>query len=85
MVRKTVKDLDDEIVDLKHVMNDVKRKTDEVFRKYNDLEERVLSSIKDKNQGEKQNHTEEHQSNAGPFICQICKREFNEGWKCCQV
>ena len=51
MVRKTVKDLDDEIVDLKHVMNDVKRKMDEVFRKYNDLEERVLSSIKDKNQG----------------------------------
>ena len=76
-----MKDLDDEIVDLKQVMNDVKRMLDEVSQKYDDLEERVLSSIKDKNQGETQNHIDEHQSNAGPFICQTCKREFDKGWK----
>ena len=93
MVRKTMKDLDEEIVQLKNVMNDVKRMLDEVYKKYDDLEERVLNSVTDddhgcsvcdkkfKNKKELQEHTKEHQTNAGPFSCEVCKQVFDEEWK----
>ena len=51
MVRKTMKDLDEEIVQLNNVMNDVKRMLDEVYKKYDDLEERVLNSVTDDDHG----------------------------------
>ena len=93
MVRKTMKDLDEEIVQLNNVMNDVKRMLDEVYKKYDDLEERVLSFVTDddhvcsvcdkklKNQKESQEHIKEHRRNDGPFSCEVCKRVFDEEWK----
>ena len=38
MGRKTMKDLDDEIVQLSKVMNEVKQNLDEIYKKYDDLE-----------------------------------------------
>ena len=45
MGRKRIKDLDDDILQLSKLMNEVKQKLDEIYKKYDDLEEKVLNSV----------------------------------------
>ena len=83
MGRKRMKDLDDEILQLSNLMNEVKQKLDEIYKKYDDLEEKVLNSVKDDVQvcQRKFKKTRESKDEDVPFECDICKREFNEQWK----
>ena len=83
MGRKTLKDLDDEILKLSNVMNEVKGKLDEVYKKYDDLEEKVLNAVNDDVQvcPKRNKKTRNSKDKDGPFKCELCEREFNENWK----
>ena len=85
MGRKTMKDLDEEIVELSNIMNEVKQKLDEVYKKYDDLEAKVINAVKDDDvqgcQKKYKKRPRENKDKGGPFKCEICEREFNEEWK----
>ena len=71
-----MKDLDFEILQLSKLMNEVKQKLDEIYKKYDDLEEKVLNSVKDDVQvcQRKFKKTRESKDEDVPFMCDICKR-----------
>ena len=71
MVRKTVKDLDEEIDELRNVMVDVKRMVEEIYKKCENLE----------NEGVRVVDENVHKNETGSFECRICKRMFIEEWK----
>ena len=95
MVRKTVKDLDGEIDELRNVMTNVRRMVEEILKRCEDLESEVARGIDENvqkcpfcgksfaNQKELKDHMKIHRSETGIFKCTICQRLFNEEWKLC--
>ena len=94
MARKTVKDLEGEICDLKKQLNDNDFKYETLQKKYDSLERKVDSYFAKKNLfkcdkcmkefaslRDLRSHNTEHKSKNDLFQCNHCERCFNEEWK----
>ena len=93
MVRKTVKDLDEEIDELRNVMTDVRRMVEGTYKRYEDLEKKVERGLDEsaikcsicknyfKNEKDLKDHMLNHKSETETcdFKCKTCQRILKIG------